>query len=59
MCDDCVRDEIHRLDAHYNDGRTGYVCEVCGAPAWEPQGSTVCADCIEARRGAGSGGEGT
>jgi hypothetical protein len=47
MCDDCVRIEIDRLDAHYDDGRKGYVCDRCGSPAWEPQGGTTCADCLE------------
>ncbi len=51
VCDDCVLWEIRRLDAAANDGRTGYVCDTCGSPSWEPQGSTTCCECVDARRG--------
>lgn len=45
MCPDCIQFEIDRLDAHYDDGRKGFVCANCGMPAWEPQGGQVCEDC--------------
>jgi hypothetical protein len=45
MCDDCIQFEIDRLDAHYADGRRGFICATCRMPAWEPQGGTVCDEC--------------